>query len=593
MTPSTASLAAWNESKPHISDIGRAVGAVIDGVPEQWRGAIKAMQLGRVASDWWGDICDALDKVRNFAKAHGDALRWNIDDYEVCQHARELAAQGAGFDAALIGKGAELAARVDAALLVAKMAGINPPKGIEGEGIIKRIACEHWWRRVLRVQVARVVEGGAIKLGIVNKRGGGYCSNAALKRRSDQQARNAAILSKRFFKNEAGQVWNLGELAALSVANPVIRGGELMARIRGAEEYADARGHIGLFFTGTAPSAFHAVTVGSGGRARPNPKYDGVSLPRDAQAWLCKVWARVRAELARRGIKAYGLRVAEPHHDATPHWHALIWVENEKAFLETQAILWLHWNSEFSDEQGAEIHRCKFERMREGGAAGYVAKYVAKSIGHHALPEHIDEQNGELFEVETGVQGWKRVDAWAATWGIRQFQSFGMPAIGLWRTLRRVTKDQIDEAQLAGDRETVRAWYACHKSEGIAASWCRFVEAVGGMCQQAKRMHLRLAKREKNLSERVNQYGEAVTDQKTVGLRTKRGLFLVSRRFDFAKLNDAEAATASTETGENRAPKASAWTSFNNCTQRLSGELFGLMFGALSQYRGTFPAYRT
>lgn len=584
----TSSLKAWRKTKPIARDVAAAVSKLFAGVPEQWHKAMRAMNLGAVKSAWWGDVCEALEGVGAFTARHGDAMHWNLSDDEICALAKQNATQAGELDASLIGQGSSVEDRIDAALLVVRMAGVDPPLSLFGEGAILRVQCERWWRRVLRVHVARVVEAGAVKLGIVHKNAGGYASNAALKRRTDQRARNEAALKKSIYRNEAGQVWSLAELAALSVANPVVRGGELMTRIRGAEEYADENGHIGIFITTTCPSAFHPVMLGSGGRPKQNPRYDGVSTPRDAQMWQRKIWARVRADAARRGITFYGVRVAEPHHDATPHWHMLMWVKSEKHYLELQALIWLHWLTEFGEEQGAEIHRCTFERMRPGGAAGYVSKYIAKSVGHKALEEHTDIVNGELFPVETSVEGWRRVDAWAATWGIRQFQTVGMPPIGLWRALRRVSQDQADSARVNGDSLTYKAWHACHKwgsvKDGLGASWLRFVKAVGGMCTPSDKLHLRLEKRE---DVKVNAYGETVQDDSVWGLRTAKNITLVSKRMAWVS-----APGATVQDAETRGAKPAAWTGFNNCTARLTGEVFGLMFGALSQYRGAFPSCR-
>lgn len=573
----TSSLKAWRKSKPIANDVAKAVAKLFEGVPEQWHRAMRSMNLGAVQSGWWGDICDALDKVGAFTKKHGDALHWNLSDDEICQLAKRCAAHAMEIDSGLQGQGSDVESRIDAALLVVRMAGVEPPASLFGEGVILRVQDDRWWRRVLRVHVARVVEAGAVKLGVVNKSAGGYASNAALKRRSDQRARNDAALKKSIYRNEAGQVWSLAELSALSVANPVIRGGELMTRIRGAEEYAEDAGHIGIFCTMTAPSSMHAVTVGSGGRARPNPRYDGESTPRDAQAWLRKMWSRVRADAARRGILMYGVRVAEPHHDATPHWHALLWVQSERHYLELKAIIWYHWVSEFGHEPGAEQNRCNFKRMKGGGAAGYVAKYISKSIGHHALAEHLDMSQGELFEVQTGyVEGWRRVDAWAATWGIRQFQAIGMPGVGIWRALRRVSKDQADHCRVTGDGATYKAWFASHKhGDGIAANFCAFVKAVGGMCVPKHKLHLRIEKRD---GEKVNGYGETVQDRTIYGLKTRAGKWLVSRRMAWAAVS-AQDAPAMAQDAKEREPTAHAWTSFNNCTARLTNELITQVFG--------------
>ena len=90
-----------------------------------------------------------------------------------------------------------------------------------------------------------------------------------------------------------------------SVANPEVRRAELMVRMRGFEDYAKAEGHTALFYTLTTPSKFHRYS-GAG----LNPKYQH-STPRQAQAYLCQVWARIRSQLKRDGINVYGFRVIE------------------------------------------------------------------------------------------------------------------------------------------------------------------------------------------------------------------------------------------------------------------------------------------
>ena len=120
----------------------------------------------------------------------------------------------------------------------------------------------------------------------------------------------------------------------------------------------------------------------------------------------------------------------------------LLWAEDEAQAQTVQDVVYRYWvdnDKQYANERGARKNRVNFKRLQKGGAAGYIAKYIAKSIGHHALKEHLDEATGDLFTVEMGgVPGHMRVDAWASTWRIRQFQPIGQPSVTAWREVRRI-----------------------------------------------------------------------------------------------------------------------------------------------------------
>lgn len=67
----------------------------------------------------------------------------------------------------------------------------------------------------------------------------------------------------------------------------------------------------------------------------------------------------------------------------------------------------------------------------EGGATGYIAKYIAKNLDGHAV--------GEDWEAETlAEEGATAAGAWANWHGIRQFQQIGGPSVSVWRECRRL-----------------------------------------------------------------------------------------------------------------------------------------------------------
>lgn len=550
-------------------------------IPKEWASAVDALARGSAGEAFWRANKEWLARLDSFKAAHGNAIACNMGDFEISEKAKETAASVTE----LLSKFASIErlnqedqeqAQVRTVRDLCAAMGVAAPLGKTAQGVIARAECHLWWRRALRKKVARVLEHGAISLGFVHKNAGAYASASAVARRISQLARNAAMMQKTLIRNEAGQVFTLQKIADSSVANRDIRRGELMTRIRGCEEYAQQNQHVGVFLTLTCPSRYHAMTAPRGGRGRvtKNPKYDG-STPRDAQAWLRKMWARARAKLARQNVLMYGFRVAEPHHDGCPHWHALLFFADAAAAAAATDVIRGYWLSDAGAERGAAANRVNAKIMQCGGAAGYIAKYVAKNIGGAIdIGAHMDGTGGvqaDAFAVDTGVvQGYQRVDAWAAAWGIRQFQSIGQPPVSVWRELRRVTQDQIDGARLSGESTPWRVWGAVHKDGTDRADWCRFMTHMGGAACKRGAWALKTATRN---NAKTNDYGESLQIKKVVGVETSSGRWLVSRRQLWTRVTDDERADVVAAADVVGPAQLAPWTRFNNCTARLTNTL--------------------
>ena len=350
-------------------------------------------------------------------------------------------------------------------------------------GMLNRLCDELWWRRLFNTLTMRNVEQYAIDLGLVHSDAGIYISDESMQRREQQIRRNKRKLESCTLVNEQGQEYNLQDLAEKSLANPSNRRNELMVRIRGTEEISKELGHIAMFYTVTCPSRMHARRFKS---KSANPKYDGTS-PREAQKYMSTMWSRVRAKLARMGIRYYGIRATEPHHDGTPHWHFLLFTEPQNELALT-SVMRDYALKEDGDENGATSNRFDFEKIdtKIGSATGYISKYISKGIDGFGIEE---DTYGK--DAATSAQ---RISAWKNVWGVRQFQMIGGPPVTVYRELRR-----IEGQALQG--KLLETWEAAD-----TANYQGFIKLMGGPNTKRKKCPIQI---DRVWSDEPNRYKEA------------------------------------------------------------------------------------
>jgi hypothetical protein len=484
-------------------------------------------------------------------------------------------------------------------------------KKITDSGAIARMVDALWWRRQLRKLHAKAVEGGAISIGYVNKTRDIYVSNETLARRTGQKKRNADMMENTRARNEEGQEYTLAELAATGVSDGTIKRNELMTRISGFEVIAKDCSHEGLFFTATCPSRMHKWRTINGGRVVENRKYDG-TLPDAAQAHLGSVGARFRSKLARHGVTLYGFRIAEPNHDGTPHWHWLVFFDKRWPGLEERAAYprvcaivrryalgkgeikqplvkdlmrphraagmkvkdarlaagddlhqWRVCDRQRQNaETGAKQHRVDFEKIdwSKGSAAAYIAKYVSKNIDGYKV--ETDLFGNPMFSVS------RRVEAWASSWRIRQFQQVGGAPVTPWRELRRV-KALPENAP----DHLVQAFDACNRiekeDEVKPAAWSEYQRAQGGVfCGRDYR--IKVAKEEQS---GTGRYGDPLglrpVGVETVGEITVRDGICIYQKTINCLVKSARHVweIIRREGVDLNRRAAAAWTRVNNCTR--------------------------
>lgn len=356
--------------------------------------------------------------------------------------------------------------------------------------LVNRLGDPAWWRRSLRKRF-RTVEHQAIARGAVHGKASPYVSHKGLRWHEANRRRQADLLASLEVLNvNTGEAIPLDQVIEASQANPANRRRAMMVQLKGIDATAAAKGHTAMMLTITAPSRMHARH--HNGRA--NDRHDG-SSPRQVKDYLHGVWKRAMRSLQHQGLKVYGLRAVEPHHDACPHFHVLVYCEptQKAAILSTLRRYALE---DSPDEPGATKHRFDVVPIdpAKGGALAYVAKYVSKSIDGEGL--------GTDTESDTsGADTARRVVAWARLWGIRQFQFFGVPPITPARELYRhngegLGSEGLSEAHLACKTNDYAAYLTACELHGIGFAVLyierpstRYAEeqtrAIHGLCAHA------------------------------------------------------------------------------------------------------------
>lgn len=433
-----------------------------------------------------------------------------------------------------------------------------------------KLKCEKWWARKLMGVRKRYLETLEIIAGNVGHKSP-YASKQAVTELVRDDIATAAWAESGELVNQSGQVISLEQALAAGMGDPENMRCELMKRISGLEDYAEEMQLQGMFFTLTAPSKYH-----------PKAAHWNGHTPKQTQAYLVKTWGKARAAIKRLDINYFGVRVAEPHKDACPHWHMLIWCQPEHAKTLSRIIKKYFCAADrhelvarFKDRKKLRAKYSKARQMygyfkmlgkkvkapvknywpsaprftveaivtaprdetgrRKGGAAAYIAKYISKNINGNGVEDLICEETGQVV-----ADSIHHVQAWKRTWGIRQFQFQGCDPITVYRELRRV-RQSIEAEQI----ELVRKGAESEK-------FIDFIRAMDGVsCGLAY-----------EIEPMANQYGESAKRVKgvtagnvTAWTRTEKWQL---RRKACSSVSEADL----------------TWTSGNNCTPQHLGAKF-------------------
>ena len=419
---------------------------------------------------------------------------------------------------------------------------------------VQKMRDARYWQRNLRKYAIRWREHLHIAFGDVRRGISPYCSKHHAEEWDQRRKRSRAIMSKLELEDQdTGERISLIEQIDKSISNPEKRRNELMTRIGGFEKVATLEGYTGSFFTLTAPSSYHAYSY-SGHR---NSKWNGKN-PRQTQRYLNRVWQQIRAELKRNDIPAFGLRVAESHHDGTPHWHGLLFTTPEHVEPLREIMRDYATREDAEELAGSHGNHPRFEMKpideSIGSATGYIVKYISKNVDGYALDGQTDDESGRPLK-ETA----RHATAWASCWGVRQFQFLGGAPVTVWRELRRMRNQELADQINPLFGELHRA------ADG--ADWREYTLLQGGPFVLRKDLRVRTWYQTKD---EPNDYGEHLSVIKglvmpTVNIppvETRLRKFRIVRMKPLP-LTDADQGVDLDLQGASAPP----WTRVNNCTE--------------------------
>lgn len=295
-------------------------------------------------------------------------------------------------------------------------------------GALARMRCADWWQRKLWQLRNEWREELLRAACLVHRHASPYVSHDILLQKREQRRKAMDFFRNHALINEDGDTLSMEDVVLASASNPAHRRNEMMACVKGLELIAEMRGDCAMFYTITCPSKYHATLM----NGKPNPTWDH-STVRKSSDYLVDTFAAFRKAMHKKELRWYGVRVAEPHHDGTVHWHLLCFMrkKHRRAITELLRRFAIREDrAELGNNTGARF-KSKLIDPRKGTPASYIAKYVSKNIDGRGLGDTVSKETGKSLRDSA-----EHVTAWASLHRVQQFRFFGIPGRQAYRELR-------------------------------------------------------------------------------------------------------------------------------------------------------------
>ncbi|MGX6354542.1 replication endonuclease, partial [Escherichia coli] len=230
---------------------------------------------------------------------------------------------------------------------------------------------------------------------------------------------------------------------------------------------------------------------------------------RDSSDYLVNTFfAAVRKKLNRDGLRWYGIRTVEPHHDGTVHWHMMVFAHPDEIETIVSHVCDIAIQED-RHELGDDItprFKAEYVDGSKGTPTSYIATYIGKNLDSRAV-DGIDPKTGKpRVDHETGksmAESVERAIGWARLHRVRQFQFFGIPSRQVWRELRRLASQMARNPE--GPQRLENDAMDAVLAAADAGCFATYIEKQGGVLVPRKDYLIRTAY---DLADELNDYGE-------------------------------------------------------------------------------------
>lgn len=263
----------------------------------------------------------------------------------------------------------------------AKSFGFNASSNMNQEGFYSRAKTSDFWLKLIQKMLDKLCLQAGRVLQMVGYGAGRtpHLPAYILNRKHQQIDLTEDWLTRTIVTNlETGEKIKLIDIIK---DKPLHQFHELQVRVIAHHIMHIENGHQPWFLTITTPSRFHASKTIKNGKKKQsiaNPNFDQSLHAIDAVRWLQRAWERFRALAQKITGGDWGhFGNVEPHADATPHKHLVLYCRPEHREAMHRAVFECFLYNDNPDEPGAAENRVKIEKPRSDGG---VKKYIMKVL---------------------------------------------------------------------------------------------------------------------------------------------------------------------------------------------------------------------